>query len=164
MKRQRYKQINLVEPLEKQMVKLVTLKMVVCENIGLYSKAITSCGDALEILRPLFDGAFCEKIIVICLSNLNCPTAVSVVNVGNVNESLCSPGNIFKTALLANSTGIILAHNHPGGSLSPSEADKNITEKIKKGGGFLEIQLLDHIIIAGPKCEQYYSFREHNLL
>jgi DNA repair protein RadC len=159
----RCKQTTMFRQLQRNTVKIVQLKMV-CEDTGLYSKMITCCKDVVDLVRPLFDGAYCEKVVVLCLNNHNCPTSVSVVNIGGLTQAMVSPGNVFKLALLSNASSIILVHNHPGGSLSPSIADREITEAIKKGGKLLELELLDHVIIAGPNCEQYYSFKDHALL
>lgn len=69
---------------------------------------------------------------------------------------------IFKRALeLKSSTRIILSHNHPSGNLDPSEADKRLTEKMIQGGKLLDIEIADHIIVAG---NNYFSFRDEGLI
>jgi hypothetical protein len=75
------KQMSMFRQLQRNTVKFVHLKMV-CEDSGLYSKSISSCKDVVETVKPLFEGAFCEKVVVICLNTHNCPTSVSVVNIG----------------------------------------------------------------------------------
>jgi DNA repair protein RadC len=71
------------------------------------------------------------------------------------------PKKIFKLALEQNAAGIILCHNHPSGNLNPSTADRNLTDKIKNAGNFLDIKVLDHLIIAD---ESYYSFADNGLM
>ncbi|MFT5383884.1 MAG: DNA repair protein RadC [Saprospiraceae bacterium] len=69
---------------------------------------------------------------------------------------------IFRKALENGpASGIILAHNHPSGNLKPSQADIDITKKLKKAGETLDINVLDHLIIAG---QSYYSFADDGLL
>lgn len=64
-------------------------------------------------------------------------------------------------ALKANAVAIILSHNHPSGNLKPSRPDEELTQKIKQAGMFLDIQVLDHVIVTS---EGYYSFADEGLL
>ena len=75
--------------------------------------------------------------------------------------TVADPKLIFVAALKSGATGVLLAHNHPSGNLTPSQADIDLTRKIKEGGKLLEIQLLDHLIITS---EGYYSFADEGLL
>jgi DNA repair protein RadC len=68
---------------------------------------------------------------------------------------------IFAAAIKANACGIIISHNHPSSSLKPSRADEQLTQKIKQAGQFLDITLLDHVIVTS---EGYYSFADEGLL
>ena len=74
---------------------------------------------------------------------------------------MADPKIIFKLALQELASGIILAHNHPSGNLSASQADIDLTKKLKEGGKLLEIQVLDHIILAGQK---YFSFADEGMI
>lgn len=67
----------------------------------------------------------------------------------------------MKNAILNTASGLIVAHNHPSGNLNPSESDTIITQKIKEAGNLLDVQLLDHLIIAN---DDYYSFADNGLL
>jgi DNA repair protein RadC len=80
-----------------------------------------------------------------------------VVNI----SGFCNPKLIFQTALKANASSIILAHNHPSGNIQPSEADQRITKKCRDGGMMLDIAVLDHLIIT---ADQYYSFADEGVL
>jgi DNA repair protein RadC len=73
-------------------------------------------------------------------------------------DNLLHPG--LSVALKTLATGLILAHNHPSGNLKPSEADKQITSKIKQAAKLLDIELMDHIIISS---EGYYSFADDGI-
>jgi DNA repair protein RadC len=68
---------------------------------------------------------------------------------------------IFTAALKSNANGIILAHNHPSGTLKPSAADIGLTKRLAEGGNILGIQILDHLILT---TEGYYSFKDEGLL
>ena len=69
---------------------------------------------------------------------------------------------LFAVLLKSLTTAVILLHNHPSGTLRPSEADKNLTEKIKKAGGLFDIKVLDHLILS-PDGD-YYSFADNGIL
>lgn len=152
------------KPVKKRTLKIVRLKMVK-EDTGVYSQSITSSKDVITLVKPIYDESYCEIVVVVCLNNRNIPSAISIVNVGSVNQSQVSPSNVFKIALMSNATSIILLHNHPGtdGVLTPSNADKDVTQTLQKGGKILEITFLDHLIL-NHDCTSHYSFREHGLL
>lgn len=80
---------------------------------------------------------------------------------GGVNESRVYIAEIAKKLLLSNSTQVILVHNHPSGNLKASDADINITEKLKKALGLFEIRVLDHIITGD---NDFTSFKELGLM
>ena len=71
-----------------------------------------------------------------------------IVSRGTLSASLVHPREVFKTALIANSYAIIVAHNHPGGSLKPSSEDLETTEQLIKAGKLLGVSVLDHVIVA----------------
>ena len=75
--------------------------------------------------------------------------------------TVMDPRLILKQALMDGASKIILAHNHPSGNLQPSEADKNITNKIKESAKLMDIALLDHLIITQ---QSYFSFADEGLL
>ena len=80
---------------------------------------------------------------------------------GGISGTVTDVRIIFQTAIKGNASGIILAHNHPSGNLSASEADTAITKKIKEAGKLLDITLLDHMIITE---ESYLSMADDNLI
>ena len=81
---------------------------------------------------------------------------------GTQSMTLLSSQTIFRNALLVGASSIFIVHNHPSGDVTPSEMDKKSTEKIKKAGELLEVQLLDHLIIGAEG--RYFSFHDHGLL
>jgi DNA repair protein RadC len=86
---------------------------------------------------------------------------MDIISRGGISGTVADPKLIFAAALKASASSIILAHNHPSGSLKPSEADIRLTKKLKEGGLYLEIPVLDHIILSK---EGYYSFADEGLL
>lgn len=80
---------------------------------------------------------------------------------GTIDGAAIYPREVVKAALGVNAAAVILAHNHPSGNTTPSEADKRITQKIKDALAVVEIKTLDHIIVGGDKN---FSFAEYGLL
>jgi DNA repair protein RadC len=103
----------------------------------------------------LFVDATIERFYLLCLDTNYQLRHISLVTEGTTNETAVYPREIVKEALLHNADAVILAHNHPGGSLRPSQKDVEVTRKIIEGLEFIEIKVIDHIIAAG---DRYYSF------
>ena len=102
-----------------------------------------------------------ENFLVIYLNTANRILGYRILFKGTVNASGVYPREIFKEAYMCGSTGIILVHNHPAGTLTPSFADRIITDKLERIGTMMEVKVLDHIIVAP---NGYYSFREAGIL
>jgi DNA repair protein RadC len=98
-----------------------------------------------------------EEFVVIFLNNANNSIGWMRLSVGGMTGTLVDIRLLFVTALKCGAVSIIIAHNHPSGSLKPSKSDLSLTNKIKEGGEFLDIKLLDHFIITK---ESYYSFSD----
>lgn len=109
---------------------------------------------------PFFRGSISlqEQFAVMYLNRANKVLGVHIHSKGGITGTVADPHLILSTALLTASTSIILCHNHPSGNLKPSRADEELTQKIKEAGKFLEIKVLDHLIIS--EGESYYSFAE----
>lgn len=120
--------------------------------------------DAHDIFRLSWDETkieFVEQFKVMLLNRANKVLGIFELSTGGVSGTVADPKLIFAAALKGVASGLILAHNHPSGNLRPSQSDIDLTRKIKEGGKFLEIQLLDHIIITS---EGYYSFADEGVL
>ena len=102
-----------------------------------------------------------EESYVLFLNRANKVLGVSLISKGGMAETVMDVKIILQTALKAHASGIILSHNHPSGNLHPSEPDKRITSKIKEACKFLDLNLLDHIIVTE---ESYYSFVDEGLI
>jgi DNA repair protein RadC len=83
---------------------------------------------------------------------------VELVTVGSVSSSLVHPRETFRRAVIAGSSSIIIAHNHPSGDVEPSDADMKVTRAMFDAGNVLGITMLDHIIFTN---ENYFSFKKN---
>ncbi len=122
---------------------------------------IGNSNDAYLILKNKLSDLRTEEFWAIFLNTSNKVIHVSQLTQGGINQSVVDVRVLFKTALDHFSTGVIIAHNHPSGSLKPSREDISITQKIKEAGKTLSIQLLDHLIITQ---DSYFSFSDAGLL
>lgn len=121
------------------------------------SPKIGSSKDAAELFAPVLSDLMYEEFWVLLLNRANHIITRHQVSKGGVTGTVVDPRIIFKKAVEVMASGIILCHNHPSGNRQPSDADLSLTKKLKEGGRLLDIQVLDHIIIAG---EDYYSFAD----
>jgi DNA repair protein RadC len=125
---------------------------------------ISTSRDAFEVLKKSWDDSkieLVEQFKILLTNRANKVLGILEVSTGGIAGTVADPKIIFVAALKGGATGIILSHNHPSGNLNPSQADIDLTKKIKEGGRFLEIQLLDHIIMTS---ESYYSFADEGLI
>ena len=122
---------------------------------------ISSSKDVFEILQPHLSDLQTEEFWAIFLNHQNKILYKTCLFRGGIASSVADVRVVFKTALEHFSTQIIVAHNHPAGSLKPSKEDINITQKIKDAGKLLDIDLLDHLILTQNK---YYSFKDEGIL
>lgn len=102
-----------------------------------------------------------ECFYIMMLNNANQVLGVSRLSQGGITGTLVDIRLLFQHLLKANATSFIVFHNHPSGTLRPSEADKTLTKKIKEASHFLNFKLLDHIIITS---EDYFSFADEGVL
>ncbi|MDO6761582.1 JAB domain-containing protein [Tamlana sp. 2_MG-2023] len=131
-------------------------------------KASLSIGCSQDACRILYDNwnkdtiGLCESFKILLLNNSNMVKGVYELSTGGLTGTFVDVRILFGIVLKSLSTGVILAHNHPSGKLIPSEADKQITTKIKQGALLLDIKVLDHLIIV-PNGG-YYSFADSGIL
>ena len=121
-----------------------------------------SPGSAAEWFKNLKDNML-EQMIVVFLSASNNVLAFNTHATGEVDQAVIFPRKVARESLLIGSIRVILLHNHPSGSTRPSEHDIDITKAIKDALSPLDIELVDHIIVAADN-NGYYSFREHGIL
>lgn len=102
-----------------------------------------------------------EEFKVLLLNRNNEVLGIYPLSKGGVSGTFVDVKLVFSVALKCNASTIIVAHNHPSGNLKPSEADKGLTEKLRIAGNYLDIKLLDHIIVTK---NDYYSFADNGIL
>ena len=107
-----------------------------------------------------------ESLRVVLLNAKQHLIKVVSVSEGTLNEAVAHPREIFKPAIIHSAYAFILAHNHPSGDPSPSEADLRLTRRIFEASKILQIHLIDHVIIGTdtPGQNGYFSFKEAGIL
>lgn len=121
---------------------------------------ITSSKIIFEIMQPIIGELPHEEFWIVYLNNSNKVISKSQLSKGGITGTLVDVRLVFKTALEMGATGLILCHNHPSGTLIPSDADKQITRKLKLAGDSLEIKVLDHLIVTETN---YFSFVDEGI-
>ena len=123
---------------------------------------ISGSKEVVSYIRPFWENIdYCESMCVVLLSRGLRVLGFNWLSRGGTGGTVVDVKMVAQIALLTNSYGLILVHNHPSGNLRPSEADKSITEKVKRALQLFEINLLDHIIISS---ESQLSFADEGLL
>ena len=123
-------------------------------------KKVTSSKVIFEIMQPIIGELPHEEFWIIYLNNSNKVISKSQLSKGGITGTLVDVRIVFKTALEMGATALILCHNHPSGTLIPSDADKQITKKLKLAGDSLEIKVLDHLIVTETS---YFSFADEGI-
>lgn len=119
--------------------------------------------DAIKVLGEHMRSLDREVVCVLNIRSDGKPINCNFVSIGAVNECLAHPREIFKSAILANATSMLMIHNHPSGQLNPSNEDVVITDRMLKVGEILGIPVVDHVIVGG-KNTSYFSMRERDML
>lgn len=122
---------------------------------------ITSSRDAFEILYPRMADFKHEEFWILLLNRANKVIATERISEGGITGTVADPRKIFNVAITCGATSIILCHNHPSGNLQPSNADLELTKKMKEAGKVLDITVFDHLIIGDAK---YYSFADEGMM
>jgi DNA repair proteins len=144
----------------KKGIDLVTVRLI-NENRLFKDIIIDSPDKAVKFLGEMLGDYDREAIYMINMNTRAKPINVHMVSLGTINQSLCSPREIFKVALLSNASMMILMHNHPSGNTRPSDDDVLITKHLIQAGELLDIPVADHIIVGRENGNMnYYSMRE----
>lgn len=126
---------------------------------GLYNKDLILSPEAVyDYLKVTLKGKPDEEFKALFLDNQNHLITEETIHSGTVNKAVIYPRKVVERALHCHATGVIIAHNHPGGSLKPSDEDIKVTKAIKEALKTVDIYLLDHILIGG---NEYFSFKEN---
>lgn len=126
-------------------------------------ETVTSSRDAHHIFLSMIEKSieYKESFLLMVLNNSNEILGVKRVFEGGLNACAVDIRLIFQTILKAHGVGFIICHNHPSGKMQPSQADKDLTNKIQQGAQTLDLKLLDHLIISK---DSYLSFADENIL
>ena len=122
-------------------------------------KSLTTPNDIFHLIRHYAFDNYQEKLVVIAFNGAQEVIFNKVVTQGLLDRTVVHPREVFAEAIKRRASAIIIAHNHPSGCLEPSEADKDITQRLSLAGNILGVRLLDHLIFTE---EGFYSFREHD--
>lgn len=149
-----------VNGIGKQASLLITLIPQILERYGFdrqrHRKVLSRASDVWEYIKPRVDKNF-ESLWMIALDSRNRVLATEMIQKGTVNRTVVIPRLVVEAAIKHKSTAVILVHNHPAGTTSPSQADHQITTLLKRTLETLDIRLLDHLIVT---TSAYYSFAE----
>ncbi len=148
-----------------QLFKVAEIELVYRSKIKAKDRpVITHSFDAYEILRKTWDDSkieLLEQFKILLLDRKNACLGISEIASGGTDYCLIDPKLIFMTALKANASAIVLAHNHPSGNLKESQSDIELTKRVMQAGDFLGIRVLDHLIIT---ADGYASFEDKSLM
>lgn len=116
---------------------------------------IKNPNDAIRLVIENFNDLEKENLFVINCDRKLKPTSINIVSVGTENSALVTPQTFFRTAIMTNSSAVLMLHNHPSDDLTPSKNDKEMYERLQKAGEILGIEVKDSIIFNYEK--EYYS-------
>lgn len=122
---------------------------------------ITSSTSVYEVMQPIIGDLNHEEFWILYLNNSNKVLQKKRLSQGGITGTLVDVRLTYKTALEIGATAVILAHNHPSGTLKPSQPDINLTKKLKRAGESLDIKVLDHLIVTQ---KSYFSFADEGIL
>lgn len=122
---------------------------------------ISSSTSVFELMQPIIGELEHEEFWIIYLNNSNKVIQKNQLSKGGITGTLVDVRLVLKNALQFGAIGLILVHNHPSGTLKPSEADIQITQKLKTAAQSIDIRVLDHLIITE---KAYYSFADASML
>lgn len=128
---------------------------------ALEKSKITSSLSVFELMQPIIGELQHEEFWIIYLNNSNKVIQKNQLSKGGITGTLVDVRLVLKNALEVGATGLIVAHNHPSGTLKPSEADKQITQKLKLAAQSIDIKVLDHLIVTE---KAYFSFADDSIL
>lgn len=124
---------------------------------------VNNSEDVVEHVRKVWpvDITYREAFVCVYLNQQNNTIGHTIISLGGITGTMVDVRMVFQHALVSNATRMILAHNHPSGSLKPSSEDIKLTNKIKEASKLLDIYLLDHVILTE---NSFYSFADNSIL
>lgn len=144
----------------KRSINIISLKLVKDKSIDYNIRPVRRPLNVVKLVNELIGEADREYIIVLNLNSKLEPNSIQICGIGSLSEAIIHPREIFKSAILSNSSSILMAHSHPSGYVEPSKEDILITRRIRSAGELLGIPLLDHIIVGQE--QDFFSFAENS--
>ncbi len=123
-------------------------------NISSPQSVVELLSDEMKVLKQ-------EEMRVLLLDTRNNVRKIEIISKGTLDCSLVHARDVFREAIKSNAKSVILVHNHISNSVHPSSDDCNVTKKLVEAGKVIDINVIDHVIIAG---ESYFSFQEEGML
>jgi DNA repair protein RadC len=117
--------------------------------------------DVVGLIGPLVTGLEVEKFFCLCLTTKMGLKKIVDISTGSINASIVHPRELFRTAVSLASASVIIAHNHPSGDPTPSQADVVLTRRLIRAGDVLGITVEDHVILGGGS---HFSMQEENFM
>lgn len=146
--------------MELNKLKVVSIRLV--DEPPLYSrKNMKNPSEVIEVMQEELNKYDRELFCILNLKAKGQVINLNIVSMGSLQQAIVHPREVFKSAILANASSIILLHN-PSGDCQPSEADIAVTKRLINAGELLGIEVLDHIVIGEQK--EYFSFKENDML
>jgi DNA repair protein RadC len=118
---------------------------------GLERPAVTSPETAAGLLAPQLAHRDRERCVGALLDTKHRVIEVTTISIGSVDHTFMAPREVFRDALLANASALVLAHNHPSGDPEPSRDDELLTRRLVRAGELVGVQLLDHLVVGGAR-------------
>lgn len=144
--------------------KLDVVSVRLVRDIPLYSEmAIEKPEEAVSLVGETLCGMDREIVCVLNIGGDGRPINCNFASMGALNYSTAHPRELLKTSILSNAASMLLIHNHPSQSLSPSKEDVRVTDRMQKLCDLVGIPLLDHIIV-GSDNREYFSFKEKGIM
>ncbi len=144
-------------------MKLPRIKVSFRDNVPASERpTVYDSRDVDRLIRPYFeDIEYRESAMIMLLNRANKVLGYDILSVGGSCGTVVDIKLLMQTVLECHACGLVLVHNHPSGNLTPSEADKRLTKKVKKAAALFDVFLLDHMILT---AEAYFSFANDGLL
>ena len=124
-------------------------------------QTVRSSHDVFQLFRPILMDLMHEEFWVLLLNRANRVMSKVMISKGGLAGTVADPKMIFHHALLNQASAMILVHNHPSGNLQPSQADRDITKKLRNAGDFLDLPVLDHLIVTEAG---FFSFADEGII
>lgn len=146
-------------------IPIVKISMVRDGSVSVTDRLVNESQKAAAVIRDMIGVNDREEFLALFLDAKNRIISVHSVAVGSLSLCIVHPREVFKAAILANASGVILAHNHPSGDPTPSKEDRELTDRLCKAGEILGIRVLDHVVIGDQaNTPSFISFADHGWL